>query len=360
MKKAAFGVVLLAGAVLVAGGIDKNKGTENFIADVRADDTEEAGYDREEYTSLIDTSVSVVPGSRIAVVSKNVKGEFWDLVKEGMEDAIKDINEAYGFGSDDEISMTFEGPDDEQDVETQVNTLDAVISENPAVVCVSASDMDSCQAQLEAAAENGIPVIAFDSNVSDNELVTAFRATDNEKVGTIAGEKMSEALAEGGKIAIFSAQEKTESSQKRVEGFKKALAERSDITVVRELYMDQVDDMAAAITETLESYPDLAGVFCANADVSDLYLSTAEGETLPVMIGVDATSVQQEALRDGREYGIVSQAPYDIGYQTILAAAEVTQAPLVLDQIEATVLLEPAWVDSSNIDDASLGKYLYH
>lgn len=29
--------------------------------------------------------------------------------------------------------MTFEGPDNEEDVETQINTIDAVIAENPDV-----------------------------------------------------------------------------------------------------------------------------------------------------------------------------------------------------------------------------------
>ena len=116
--------------------------------------------------------------------------------------------------------MTFEGPDNELNVEEQVNTLDAVIAENPSVLCFSASDMNSCQAPLETATENDIPVIIFDSNISENELVTGFYGTDNERVGEISGEKMAEALNEKGSILIFSAQEKTESSQKRVSGFK--------------------------------------------------------------------------------------------------------------------------------------------
>ena len=62
-------------------------------------------------------------------MSKATDGEYWKLVRQGMEDAVKDINKAYAFSSDDEISMTFEGPSDEQDIETQVNTLDAVIAE---------------------------------------------------------------------------------------------------------------------------------------------------------------------------------------------------------------------------------------
>ena len=40
MKKAAGAVFLLVGAVLVAGGIDKKSGLNNFVADVQADESE--------------------------------------------------------------------------------------------------------------------------------------------------------------------------------------------------------------------------------------------------------------------------------------------------------------------------------
>ena len=259
MKKAAGAVFLLVGAVLVAGGIDKKSGLNNFVADVQADESEgqntAADTEKRSLTSKIDTSIPVIPGSRIAVVSKSVNGEYWKSVKDGMEAAVKDINEVYGFSKDEEITMTFEGPSDEQDVSTQVNTLDAVIAENPAVLCLAASDMDSCQAQLEAAEENEIPVVSFDSNVVDNDLVTSFIGTDNTAVGQIAGEKLAEYLNGEGKVAVFSAQEKTESIQKRIEGFESAMSEQDGITVVKELYMDQVEDMSAAMTEVLGSYP---------------------------------------------------------------------------------------------------------
>ena len=253
--------------------------------------------------------------------------------------------------------MTFEGPGDELNVEEQVNTLDAVIAENPSVLCFSASDMNSCQAQLETATENDIPVIIFDSNVSENELVTGFYGTDNERVGEIAGEKIAEALGEKGSILIFSAQEKTESSQKRVSGFKTAIAEYTDMEVVQEVYADQVEDMSAAMQEALAQNPDTAGVYCTNADVSELYLALDQTEEdLPVMIGVDATTKQQQAVKDGREYGIVSQDPYEMGYQTILAAAKVTDPEN--REAEGTVFLEPAWIDASNLEDPEYSSYL--
>lgn len=267
MRKAAAAGIILAGIILVAGGLDRKGGSDNFVADVQANDEttqkeeENSSSEETELETQIDTSAPVTAGSRIAVVSKSVDGEFWKAIRTGMEDAVKDVNAAYGYTSDDQITMTFEGASNEQDVEKQINTLDAVIAENPTVLCLSAGDEDSCQAQIEAAKENGISVVAFDSNVTDSDMIAAFRGTDNTSVGKLAGEKLADAIGKSGKVAIFSAQEKTESSRRRVEGFKEAISAYSDISVVQELYMDKVEDMQSAIESTLQSYPDLAGVF---------------------------------------------------------------------------------------------------
>ena len=366
MRKAAAAGIILAGIILVAGGLDRKGGSDNFVADVQANDEttqkeeENRSSEETELETQIDTSAPVTAGSRIAVVSKSVDGEFWKAIRTGMEDAVKDVNAAYGYTSDDQITMTFEGASNEQDVEKQINTLDAVIAENPTVVCLSAGEEDSCQAQIEAAKENGISVVAFDSNVTDSDMIAAFRGTDNTSVGKLAGEKLADAIGKSGKVAIFSAQEKTESSRRRVEGFKEAISAYSDISVVQELYMDKVEDMQSAIESTLQSYPDLAGVFCTNADVSDLYLDTEKtGDHVLTMVGVDATSKQQEAIRNGVEAGVVSQDPYRIGYQTILAAVQLTVPKEEVSGVERTVLYDPAWIDSSSLDDPEYSDYLY-
>ena len=366
MRKAAAAGIILAGIILVAGGLDRKGGSDNFVADVQANDEttqkeeENRSSEETELETQIDTSAPVTAGSRIAVVSKSVDGEFWKAIRTGMEDAVKDVNAAYGYTSDDQITMTFEGASNEQDVEKQINTLDAVIAENPTVLCLSAGDEDSCQAQIEAAKENGISVVAFDSNVTDSDMIAAFRGTDNTSVGKLAGEKLADAIGKSGKVAIFSAQEKTESSRRRVEGFKEAISAYSDISVVQELYMDKVEDMQSAIESTLQSYPDLAGVFCTNADVSDLYLDTEKiGDHVLTMVGVDATSKQQEAIRNGVEAGVVSQDPYRIGSQTILAAVQLTVPKEEVSGVERTVLYDPAWIDSSSLDDPEYSDYLY-
>ena len=198
------------------------------------------------------------------------------------------------------------------------------------------------------------------SSVSDSKMVRAFRGTDNKRVGEIAAYRLAVAIGKMGKVAVFSAQEKTQSIQERVEGFTSYMENYPDIDVVEIVYQDQVDDMTAAMQEVLEKNPQLEGVFCTNADVSDLYLDTEKtGDHVLTMVGVDATSKQQEAIRNGVEAGVVSQDPYRIGYQTILAAVQLTVPKEEVSGVERTVLYDPAWIDSSSLDDPEYSDYLY-
>ena len=367
MKRAAVAAIgLMTGLTMLTGcsRAEVEETIQPLVADaIEEADSEAEAVDEQDESPLIpeiDTDVKIEAGSRIAVVSKSVKGEYWKMVKKGMEEAIKAINDAYGFKKDDQITMTFEGPDNEEDVESQINTIDAVIAENPDVLCISASDMDSCQAQLEAAKENGIPVIAFDSNVSEKKLVRAYRGTDNVQVGKMAAYQLGSALGKMGKVAVFSAQQKTKSVQDRVDGFMNNIQKYGDIEVVETIYSDQVDDMKTAMQEVLDKYPGLDGVFCTNADVTEMYLSidkSDEGDS-PALVGVDATTKQQEAIRNGEEIGCVSQQPYAMGYQTIWTAVETT-APRKSVTIERNLLLNPAWINADNLDDPDMSAYLY-
>ena len=94
MKKAAVASIITLAAVAVAGIIP---GKTNRIAASPEENTgEEVAEEKVEDPLLpeIDTSVKVEAGSRIAVVSKNTEGQFWDKVQAGMEDAVKAVNEA--------------------------------------------------------------------------------------------------------------------------------------------------------------------------------------------------------------------------------------------------------------------------
>ena len=132
MKRAAVASAALLAVATLLTGCQKEE-VEKLVAPIVADvqETPEATEVEEEKSPLIpeiDDTLSIEEGARIAVVSKSKKGEFWNKVKEGMEAAVKDVNEAYGFKKDKQITMTFEGPDDEEDVESQINTMSVIRS----------------------------------------------------------------------------------------------------------------------------------------------------------------------------------------------------------------------------------------
>lgn len=367
MKRAAVTAAGILAAAVVLSGCRKEvveEAIQPLVAEVLEEEETETAEEVEtdQVLSEIDTQIPIHKGARIAVVSKNTNGEFWDMIHAGMEEAVEAVNEAYGFEDDDEITMTFEGPDDEQKVEEQINILDAVIAENPDVLCLSVGDMESCQAQLETAKENGIPVVVFDSNVTDTKLVDAFRATDNVQAGRMAAYRLGRAIGKMGKVAVFSAQEKTESAKNRVEGFLEFIANYSDIDVVEVIYQDQVEDMEAAMLEILEKYPNLDGVFCTNADVAEMYLDMDKNEDNGriAMVGVDGTSRQLEAIRAGEEIGVISQDPRTIGYQTIWTALMATAPEEEEIEIEKEVLLKPVWLDLNNLDNPEYSSYIYN
>lgn len=367
MRKATVGTAVILAALSMLTGCSRDEVQESIqplVADaIEEADSEAEAVEEEEEMNLIpefDPAVEVQPGARIAVVSKSTKGEFWNRVKKGMEAAVKDANEVYGFEKKRAITMTFEGPEDEHNVDEQINILDAVLAENPDVLCVSVGDMDSCQAQLEMAKENRIPVVAFDANVSEKKLVRAFRATDNVEAGKMAAYRLGRTIGKMGKVAVFSAQEKTQSIKDRTEGFVENISKYTDIEVVEVVYGDQVEDMEAAMQEVLHKYPTLDGVFCSNADVAEMYLNMEKDidNREIAMVGMDATSRQQKAIREGEEIGVVSQQPFAMGYQAIWTSL-MTTAPKKSVTYERNVLVTPVWIDAVCLDDPKYKDYLY-
>lgn len=304
----------------------------------------------------VDTDLEMVPGARIAVVTKNSTGSFFNNLQKGMEDAIAQYNEAYGLEKDDKLILTCEGPKDETNIDSQINSMDAVIAENPDVLCLSAGDMESCVAQLESAKENGIPVIMFDSDVQ-SDLYDSFVGTDNHEAAAKAAEKMAQAMGEKGKVVVFAHQGKTRTSAERVAGYQDKMEEYPELEIVDIVFWDEQEDMISSMKEFLEQHEEIGGVFCTNGETAELYLSNvanAFSDRGLIFVGVDANKTQQEAVKNGIEYGLVAQQPYLIGYETIRQAVRA----LCETDVEPEVLLETAWLNAAAIENPAYATYL--
>ena len=279
--------------------------------------------------------------------------------KDGMEALYDDLNASLGYTGNDKVYMTFEGPENESDTNSQINIIDSVISENPDALILGIIDQQSGQAQMEEASDSQIPVVIADSGI-ESDLITSTCATDHAAAAKLAADHLCEAIGNSGEVAIVAHQYNTESSVERVEAFKKEIEEKyTDVKVVQVNYGDGEESIADMLKNTLETYPALKGIFCTNEDMADQTLDALadmENTEQIQIVGFDSGEKQQKAIQEGREYGTVTQNPYGLGYAAIVAAVRAIQGLPVDQKIDTGY----QWIDKDTIDLETNQKYLYN
>lgn len=350
---------LLAAALVGCGG-NVNSGDGSGQPAGESTGEEEIELPNEEgkdykYTNV--EGLDVQPGTRIALVLKNLENSYWKAVKEGAEKAVEEINENLGYTGEDKVSLTVDGAEGEdgEAVDQQINTLDAVLSENPSALCLAAIDMQSCEAQMEAAVESEIPVVILDSGI-ESDLVSAICRTDNEAAAAEAADRLCERIGESGTVAVLSYSRRTETSMQRAQGFLQEIEENHPGVEVMEILFEDEEKSAAELWKQIqEEYPDLDGLFCTSSTVAVQVLDNLAEEKKVEIVSFDADKEQLKAVRDGRLAGTICQNPRGMGYTAVVAALRAASGETVDREIDTGY----QWLDRSSLEDKSCEKYLY-
>jgi ribose transport system substrate-binding protein len=285
----------------------------------------------------------------IPVISKGFQHQFWLAVKAGAEQAAKDLD----------VTITFEGPENESMVDKQMDMLQVAIDKNPAAICFAAVDSKAAIPLLQQAKEKGIPVIGFDSGV-DSDIPLSTAATDNVAAAALAADKMVELIGGAGQVAIIAHDQTSRTGIDRVKGFTDRVAEKyPNVTIVATQYGggDQLrsTDLAKAI---IQGNPELKGFFGANEGSIIGVMNAVQEFGMKgklVVIGYDSGQQQMEAIRSGLIAGAITQDPIGIGYKAVEAAVKAVKGetlPLFIDT-------GFHWYDSTNIDDPAIAALLY-
>ncbi|MGN0421276.1 MAG: substrate-binding domain-containing protein [Lachnospiraceae bacterium] len=331
-------------------------------------------------------------GSYISIIGKAEEGQYWNEVKKGVDQAAADINEYLGYEGKDKVKVTYSGPETEDNVDEQVNILDEELARYPIAVGISITDANACEVQFDLAAENDIPVVAYDSG-SDYQGLMATVSTDNAVAAREAATRLAELIGDSGEVILFVNDSKSKTSLDRENAFKEEIQNNHpNITIVESYHLDQLEDMQkivadeinagtyqideesaeaksdvqiapADITEedvidyVLTKHPDIKGCFASNAPTvkkAIAGLERAEADDVMV-VGFDADEEEMKALSDGRIDGLIVQNPFGMGYATVVAAA---RAALDMGN-EAFVNTGYTWVTADNLEDESIQKMLY-
>ena len=283
----------------------------------------------------------------IPVISKGFQHQFWQAVKVGTERAATEFN----------VTITFEGPANEAQVDRQIELLQTALDKRPAAICLAAVDSQALTPLLERAQAAGIPIIGFDSGVDSNIPVTT-AATDNLAAASLAADKMAALLGGTGEVAVIAHDETSRSGIDRRDGFLNRMKTKyPQITIVAVQYGGGDHAKSAALaTAIIQAHPNLKGLFGTNEGSSIGIVNALKTHTGKlVVVGFDSGQAQTDAIRSGVMAGAITQDPIDIGYRCVEAAVKVIKG----ETLPKTINTSFHWYDQTNIDSATIKPLLY-
>ncbi len=285
----------------------------------------------------------------IAVIAKGFQHKFWQTVREGAEAAADEYD----------VTITYEGPDTEAQIDKQVEMLDAALAKNPVAICLAALDSRAVVSGLEKAKERNIPVVGFDSGV-ESETVVATAATDNIAAASLAADKLAEAIGKEGKIAMVVHDQVSTTGKARRDGFKNRIESAYPNIKIVDIQYGEGDHTksADAAKAIMTAHPDLKGIYGAN-EGSAIGVMLAVEELNKVgkikVVGFDSGKKQVDSIRSGNMLGAVTQNPYQIGYKAVEAAYRASRGEAVEKEIDTGF----EWYDKNNVDKEDIKKLLY-
>lgn len=328
-------------------------------------------------------NLNLEPGSYISIIGRNSNDSYWNEVKEGAERAVADINSMLGYKGDDKVRLNYSGPSESDDVDEQVNILDEELARYPVAVGISVVYATACEVQFDLAAENDIPIVAFDSG-SEYQGVVATCSTNNQEAAKTAASKLASIMDENGEVALIMPDSQAMNTQEREKGFQDEIAASyPNVQIVDVYYMDQLEEKAKAIAEEknaakaegeeeiqaesltqedvikyiLEQHPNLKGICAMNLSATKLVtdvLTEVDRDDLSV-VGFDGGNDQMKLLKEGKVNGLIVQNPYGMGYATVVAAV---RDVLGLGN-EAVIDSGYTWVTKDNMDKNAIKRMLY-
>lgn len=299
-------------------------------------------------TFLSTVSIANAEEIYIPLISKGFQHQFWQAVKLGADNAAEEFN----------VTVTFEGPDSEAQVDKQIDMLAAALAKKPAAIGFAALDSQAAIPLLKQAQKDGIAVIAFDSGV-DSDIPASTATTDNVAAAALAADKMAEMIGGEGKVAVIAHDQTSRTGIDRRDGFVNQMAKQHpgvEIVTIQYGGGDHLQSTEIA-KSILTANPDLKGMFGTNEGsaigvVNGVRESGTEGL---VIIGYDSGKAQIDAIRSGLMAGAITQNPVGIGYETVKAAVAAYKGESVPTLIDTGFY----YYDKTNIDSPEIAAVLY-
>lgn len=265
-------------------------------------------------------------------------GSFFDACYGGLAEVI----EAHG-----DTVIHLEG---KADSAYQLGVIEDFIAQGCDLVFYNPSDASASSAAVKALNDAGIPIVNFDSAVSDLTKVDCFVVSDSYSCGQIAGEELVKNHPEGGKVAVLDFPASAAATD-RANGFIDTVT-ANGFEVVAQMDAGAKPEKGLTVMEDLiQAHSDLTAVFCINDECAQgaySAITAANGviEIYSVNAGPEAKSAMAKDGVDGIWKCSAAQSPIGIGQKS----AEVAYKILGGEEYEAEIQIPSFAVTPENID----------
>jgi len=252
---------------------------------------------------------------RIAVIPKGTTHDFWKSVHAGALDAANEFPN---------VKVIWNGPDNEKDKEQQIKIVDTFINDRVDGICLAPIDRDALIEPVRRAKAAGIPVVIYDSGLSDTSDIVSYVATDNYNGGVMAAAHLGRVMNGEGGVILLRYMEGSESTEQREQGFLETLArDFPKITVLSESQHVNSDATEALQKgeSVLQDHKDkVGGVFTVCEPNNKGMLQALENLKLAGkvrFVAFDSDPLILRGLEAQTVDGVVLQNPVRMGYLAV-------------------------------------------
>jgi ribose transport system substrate-binding protein len=251
----------------------------------------------------------------------------WDTVKAGVE--------AQG--------GIFVGMDPNNDGARQINQIEDMITQRIDLLIVGPISSDGILPALEACKNAGIPVLNYDSAVTDQDLVKSFITSDNHMAGKLAGEYILNHIAKTGKVIVFDNPD-AESVNGRVRGYEEAIRGSG----INSVYYHYTGDLQATSEDAITSNPDAIAVFGTVSILSTVAYASLEARNLVgkiQIVSVDGSPEEKPYIKSGGILATAAQSPIGIANKCVEYAFRILRG----ESVEKMIEIAPFIIDAANL-----------
>lgn len=272
----------------------------------------------------------------IGYAPTTMNNPFWLAVLDG----VKAVLEPQGV----EI-VTIDCQNDQSKMNDQIGDL---LASGIDALLVAPMDSTGVKPALEACKKEGVPVINFDTPVTDVDLVESIIASNNVNAGVVVANDMMAKLEKGSKIAVMHSPA-GQACIDRAKGFYDTIGDYFE--VVQEL--DGKGDTGVTLPlaeDILQGSPDLKAFFAVNdpSAIGCVQALAAHPEVSGVLVyGVDGNPDAKTMIKAGTMTGTGAQSPESIGKQSAETALKV----LAGETVEKNIVVDTFIINSENVDE---------